>query len=251
LTDPGWVETMNAKLNKEMLMSKYSGKIKSMDFKPQVLGEQVSQILIDAILEGSLKQGDQLIEADLQKHFNVSRSPLREAFRDLEKKGLVEIIPRRGAFVRTVTTKDVKENFPVRAALEGLAARDAYPKMTTKDLKQIRKAYAGMQQAVEKKQYAKYREYHHVFHDTFIKASCNDLLIELLETLRMHRLWYFLSFHYHKEDFKKSLAIHNKILKLFEGAKSDTKELENLVRTHIDEALDFFIDYIQGHENVL
>ena len=67
-------------------MNKYSDKIKSMDFKPQVLGEQVSHILIDAILEGSLKQGDQLIEADLQKHFNVSRSPLREAFRDLEKK---------------------------------------------------------------------------------------------------------------------------------------------------------------------
>ena len=106
-------------------MSKYSGKSKAMDFKPQVLGEQVSQILIDAILQGSLKQGDQLIEADLQQHFNVSRSPLREAFRDLEKKGLVEIIPRRGAFVRTVTTKDIEENFPVRATLEGLAASPA------------------------------------------------------------------------------------------------------------------------------
>jgi len=58
-----------------------------MDFKLQVLREQVSQILIDAILEGSLKQGNQFIEADLQKHFNVSRSPLREAFRELEKKG--------------------------------------------------------------------------------------------------------------------------------------------------------------------
>ena len=221
-----------------------------MDFKPQVLGEQVSQILIDAILEGSLKQGDQLIEADLQQHFNVSRSPLREAFRDLEKKGLVEIIPRRGAFVRTVTTKDVKENFPVRAALEGLAAREAYSRLTAQDLKQLKKAFSGMQQAVVNKQYATYRKHHHVFHDTFIKASGNDLLIELLETLRMHRLWYFLSFHYHKEDFKKSLAVHNKILKLFEGRNTDVNELDNWVQTHIDKALDFFLDYIQSHKNV-
>jgi len=231
-------------------MNRYSGKIKSMDFKPQVLGEQVSQILIDAILEGSLKQGDQLIEADLQQHFNVSRSPLREAFRDLEKKGLVEIIPRRGAFVRTVTTKDVKENFPVRAALEGLAAREAYSRLTAQDLKQLKKAFSGMQQAVVNKQYATYRKHHHVFHDTFIKASGNDLLIELLETLRMHRLWYFLSFHYHKEDFKKSLAVHNKILKLFEGRNTDVNELDNWVQTHIDKALDFFLDYIQSHKNV-
>jgi DNA-binding GntR family transcriptional regulator len=231
-----------------MFMSKYSGKIKSLDFKPQVLGEQVSQILIDAILEGSLKQGDQLIEADLQKHFNVSRSPLREAFRELEKKGLVEIIPRKGAFVRTVTTKDIRENFPVRAALEGLAARESYARMTAKDLKQIQKAFAGMQQAVAKKQYARYREHHHVFHDAFIRASGNDLLIESLETLRMHRLWYFLSFHYHKEDFKKSLAVHQKILKLFKGQNTDVNKLENLVRTHIDEALDFFLDYIESHK---
>ncbi|CAB1060699.1 hypothetical protein D1BOALGB6SA_5466 [Olavius sp. associated proteobacterium Delta 1] len=231
-------------------MNKYSGKIKSMDFKPQVLGEQVSQILIEAILEGALKQGDQLIEADLQKLFNVSRSPLREAFRELEKKGLVEIIPRRGAFVRTVTTKDIKENFPVRAALEGLAARQAYTRMTATDLKQINKAFSGMQLAVAKKQYAKYRNQHHVFHETFIKACGNNLLIELLETLRMHRLWYFLSFQYHKEDFKKSLAVHHKILKLFEGRNTDLNELENLVRTHIDEALDFFLDYIQSHKAI-
>ena len=222
-----------------------------MDFRPQVLGEQVSQILIDAILEGSLKQGDQLIEADLQKHFNISRSPLREAFRALEKKGLVEIIPRRGAFVRTVTTKDIQENFPVRAALEGLAAREAYSKMTATDLNKIKKAFGGMQQAVAKKQHARYRQQHHIFHNTFIKASDNDLLIELLETLRMHRLWYFVSFQYHKEDFKKSLSVHNKILKLFEGRNTDANELENLVRTHIDQALDFFLDYIQSYKKEL
>ena len=91
---------------------KLSGKIKDLEFKPHVLGEQVSQILTEAILEGLLKGGDQLVEAELQKQFGVSRSPLREAFRDLEKKGLVVIVPRKGTYVKQISRKDIEENFP-------------------------------------------------------------------------------------------------------------------------------------------
>jgi DNA-binding transcriptional regulator YhcF (GntR family) len=71
-----------------MESEKLTGKIKNLNFQPHVLGEQVSRILTEAILEGDLKGGDQLVEAELQKQFGISRSPLREAFRDLEKKGL-------------------------------------------------------------------------------------------------------------------------------------------------------------------
>ena len=98
------------------------------DLKSSVLGEQVSQILMETILEGVLKGGDKLVEAELQKKFGISRSPLREAFRDLEKKGLVVIIPRKGSFVRRITQKDIEENFPVRSVLEGLAAKEAFQK---------------------------------------------------------------------------------------------------------------------------
>jgi hypothetical protein len=66
----------------------------------------------------------------------------------------------------------------------------------------------------------------------------------------MHRLWYFLSFQYHRQDFKKALAVHNKILKLFEGKNTDPSELENRVRFHIDEALGFFLDYIKNHKRI-
>ena len=103
-----------------------------------------------------------------------------------------------------------------------------------------------MQQAVAKNQLTRYHSHHQVFHDTFIEASQNDLLIDLLKTLRMHRLWYFVSFQYHKQDFKKALMVHKKILKRFESKNTDAIELEKLVRTHIDEALGFFLDYIRN-----
>jgi DNA-binding GntR family transcriptional regulator len=96
-------------------------------FKPLLLAQQVSQVLTDAILDGRLASGEQLVETKLQAEFGISRTPLREAFRELEKRGLVEIFPRRGAFVRQLSRQDIDDNFPVRAALEGLAATHRLP----------------------------------------------------------------------------------------------------------------------------
>ena len=101
-----------------METEKLTGKIKDFDFRPHVLGEQVSHILMEAILEGVLRGGDQLVEVELQKQFGVSRSPLREAFRDLEKKGLVVIIPRKGTYVKQVNRKDIEDNFMHRGWLK-------------------------------------------------------------------------------------------------------------------------------------
>ena len=67
-------------------MNRISKKIKGLDFKPILLGEEVSRLLRDAILEGVFKGGDPLVEDDLKKELNISRSPLREAFRDLEER---------------------------------------------------------------------------------------------------------------------------------------------------------------------
>lgn len=82
-----------------------SERIKENFFRPTVLVERVSRILTEAIVEGALTGGDQLIEADLKEQFGISRPPLREAFRDLGKKGLVEIKPRKGTFVKKITRR--------------------------------------------------------------------------------------------------------------------------------------------------
>jgi len=233
-------------------MKNLKGKIKEHDFRPAVLGKQVSQILTDVILEGTLKQGEQLVEAELQKQFGISRSPLREAFRDLEKKGLVVILPRKGTFVKAITEKDIRENFPVRATLEGLAARQAFSKMTAKSLKNLRHAFEGMRSAGQKKDAAKiYREHHHRFHEILINASRDDTLINILRTLRMHRLWYYVSYQYYRENYSEGLAVHENILRLFEDRVSDEKEIEKVVRDHIESHLGKFLSYLDGKKEML
>ena len=214
------------------------GKFKGKQIKAQGLTEQVSQILTEAILDGTLGPGENLIETDLQKQLGVSRSPLREAFRDLEKKGLVTIVPRRGTVVKEITRADLEENFPVRATLEGLAARQAYPRMNADLLAEMAGALEGMKQVGEAGDSETYRKNHLKFHEVFIKASGNTLLIDILKTLRMHRLWYLVSFRYHHRNFELALAEHQKILDLFSSPKTDPKVLERVVRGHIEEALE-------------
>jgi DNA-binding GntR family transcriptional regulator len=220
-------------------------KIKELKFRPTVLAEQVSHILKDAILDGTLKGGDQLVEAELQRQFGVSKSPIREALRDLETKGLVVIKPRKGAFVKTVTRRDIEEMFPVRAALEGLAAREAYHRMNGDVLREMRQTVQKMEKAVKDSDVKTYWEYHYLFHEIFIDASGNEMLINILRTLRMHTIWYRFSYQYYKEDLHKSLAIHKKILSLFRKKDSDIWELENLVRNHCEAALGRFLGYLE------
>lgn len=68
---------------------------------------------MQATMGGILKEGEQLVEAELQKLFGVSKSPIREALREVEKMGFVVIKPRRGAFVKAITHRDIEENFRV------------------------------------------------------------------------------------------------------------------------------------------
>ena len=77
------------------------------EFNPQYsvsLVEQVMEFLSNAIIQGRFKGGERLVENDLQRRMGISRGPIRESFRILEKNGLVTIIPRKGTFVRKIST---------------------------------------------------------------------------------------------------------------------------------------------------
>ena len=220
------------------------------DLKANVLGEQVSRILTEAILEGVLKGGDKLVEAELQKKFNISRSPLREAFRDLEKMGLVRIVPRKGTYVKRITHKDVEDNFPVRSALEGMAAAEAHKKMTNREKRQIADALEKMEAAVEEKDTKKYWKYHLKFHEGFIDACGNDVLINILKTLRMHSMYYRFAYQYYQEGLSRFLDTHKKINELFQDPHADQSEIAKLVQNHIEVAYERFLVYLenQGEE---
>lgn len=205
-----------------------------LDIKPVSLTEQASRILVDSIIQGVLRPGDQLVEIELQKQLGISRSPLREAFRDLEKKGLVDIVPRKGTFVKTITRKGITEHYPVQAALEGLAARDAFAKMTREDLVEMETEYEAMKSYIETTEAKSFEDHHEMFHVIFIEACGNELLINTIRNMRLQGNLYRYFHRRSKHYVHESLKVHRKILNLFKNKKTDPNVLEQTVRHHIE-----------------
>lgn len=216
--------------------------------KPLGLGAQVADTLTQAILEGEFTGGDQLVEQDLQQRFGVSRSPLREAYRELEKKGLVEILPRKGTFVKRITRKDIEENFPIRAVLEGLAAKLATHNMSETALAQMGDALDQMETAVKSKDTKTYYTHHLRFHEIFIGLSRNELLMNTLQTLRMLNMWHRFSYQYYREDLEQAFRVHQEIFTLFKDSSADSREVGDLVERHISVAFERFLAYLEDFE---
>ena len=212
------------------------------------LVDQIAQGLTERILSGALKGGDRLNEEQLKQEFGVSRTPLREAFRVLDKNGLVEVLPRKGVFVKRITAQDIRDNFPVRAQLEGLAAALAHSHLTREELEQMEAAFRIMQHSAGENDFQKFAAHHRILHEIFINASGNQVLIALLSRLRMHTLWHRYTFRYYQHDFKKSLDVHRRIIDCFHDRQTSRQALEALVRDHIETAMDPFLKAMQALE---
>ncbi len=87
------------------------------------LGSAVTTALRDAIVSGRFVAGERLVETELAEQFGTSRGPIRDALAELERTGLVELRPRKGSFVRTLTPTDVEEVYSLRITLESMAIR--------------------------------------------------------------------------------------------------------------------------------
>ena len=212
-----------------------------MAFKSLTLVHQIANVLKDHILTGKLKGGEQLLEDKLKRDFDVSRTPLREAFRILEKEGLVEILPWKGAFVKKISRKDVKEIFPLRANLEGLAARLAYENRTQSHVDEMEKCLEHMEISINNNSFEDYSRYHMSFHDVFINASQNQTLIDIIQNLRICTLWHRNTYRFYEEDFGGPLKIHREITDLFKEKKVSPEYVEKTVNLHIIAALGAFL----------
>ncbi|MCI6553571.1 MAG: GntR family transcriptional regulator [Lachnospiraceae bacterium] len=89
------------------------------------------------ILSGKYKEHEELKEVAIGEELGVSRTPVREAFRQLELEGLIQIVPNKGAYVTGITAKDVKDIYMIRSLLEGLCARWATENITQEQLDEL------------------------------------------------------------------------------------------------------------------
>lgn len=151
----------------------------------QTLREKILETIRDAILRGVLKPGEKVAEPELAERFGISRTPIREAFRQLESEGYLTVIPRKGAVVTALSERDVKEFYAIKAILEGYAARMATKKLSDKEIDKLETINARLQQLADEGDVKNFYRTHNEFHELFIRAADNHKLLELIQQLVM------------------------------------------------------------------
>ena len=148
------------------------------------LRERIVARLRQAIITGDLSPSSRLTEPELARQLNVSRTPLREAIRQLEAEGFVTTVPRVGCFVTEITPQDAADVYAIRTVIEGLAARQAAENpdpAKRKTLEAILTDLAGRTMD--------YRQYHEIsgkFHDIIVGLSGNRRLQGIYHSLAQH-----------------------------------------------------------------
>lgn len=162
------------------------------------LRDVVFRTLRQSILTGELKPGERLMEIHLADKLGVSRTPIREAIRQLELEGLVVMLPRRGAQVAHITEKSMSDVLEVRLALDELSVKLACERITDEEIERLREACIRFEEAVDSADIRNITSADVAFHDIIFEASRNKRLIQMMNNLAEQMYRY--RFEYIKDD---------------------------------------------------
>lgn len=214
------------------------------NYKP--LREIVFETLREAIINATLKPGERLMEIQLAEEMGVSRTPVREAIRKLELEGFVVMVPRKGAYVADISTKDIADVFEIRAALEGLAAGLAAERITEEELEKLERILVKIGECVKNNDLEKLIEVDTEFHDTLFKASRNERLVQIVSNLREQIQRFRTASLSTPGRMKYALEEHKKIV---EAVSERNVELaQALAREHIENAENSMFELLNEHK---
>ena len=148
--------------------------------RAETLCSLVAEELERMIIRGELQAGDRINESELAQMLNISRGPIREACRSLEKSNLVRVVTNRGVFVREMSVAQAAEIYDVRAHLFGLAGRLAASRVSLREVGELRGMVGEMQKA---KDIDAYYPLNVAFHSRLVELSGNSRVAELYNSL--------------------------------------------------------------------
>ena len=200
--------------------------------KHLTLREKILETIRDAIISGALKPGEKVAEPELSERFGISRTPIREAFRQLESEGYLTVIPRKGAVVASFSQRDVEEFYAIKSILEGYAARKACAKLTPREIDKLQSINDKLSLLAEDGDVKHFFKVHNSFHELFVRAADNEklaeMIINLVERFQLLRIA-SLSLPGRMEF---SVKEHQKIIEAFRNGNADLAE--SLVRSNAE-----------------
>jgi len=186
------------------------------DKSAQPLSAGLYTELQTGILSGAMPDGSKLTEQTICKQYNVSRTPVREAFRQLEADGLIENIPNRGAFVTGLTRRDISDLFDLRALFEVQAVEWAIKRMTSEDIEKLSETVEFMEFYTLKDDVDKVLTFNSQFHNIIYAGTGNRMIQKTLAIYQTYLKHSAPAKTYTGDYLKTILDEHKAIFEAFE-----------------------------------
>ncbi len=213
--------------------------------RPKSLSRMVAEEIKDAILKGVLKPGDKLVETELTQSLGVSRTPLREAFRELAAEGYITVIPHKGSYVSTISEGEVLDLYSITSVLEGLATRQATPALKEGDKREnLLALYEDLKTKSRQGNVDAYWASNRHFHQFIAEASGNERLVNLIENLRRQILKTRVITLRYPGRLGGSMDEHEEILEAILAGRD--RDAEKLVIEHLEKQRQFVLGLIRS-----
>ncbi len=215
------------------------------ELKP--LGELVHEKLREAIIVGDLKPNQRLMEVKLAESLGVSRTPVREAIKKLSQENLVEMIPRKGAYVKPMSKRDILEILEIRRVLESFAAAKAAQVITAAEIEKMQTLMKDFDSSLENSDKRALARADDAFHEVIYTAANNDKLSLIVKSLH-ESLFRFRTIYYAvTEDHEQVVKAHQKILDAIINKNSDLAK--ECTEEHIDAITQNVIEWLDSGKN--
>lgn len=190
------------------------------------------EVLKHAIISGEIPAGDRIVETEYARQLHISRTPLREALRKLERDGLVEYVMRRGVVVRTFTLQDVEDIYNIRNALEMMTLPAVIARATAEDITELRMALEEMDRVIQTGEIDQLSVLARGFHTRLTAISRQTRVIRIIEGQDEY-ISRFSSMAIRQESRRpRAHEEHHALVDLIE--KRDLAGLQALMNSHIE-----------------
>jgi len=200
-----------------------------------LLSKKVYKILKKEIIQGSFKPGTKLSEGKFAEQMGISRTPVREALRELAAEGFVILSANQGVIVRSVSAENIKEVLQIRSVLDGLAARLATSIITEEEIKKLENYNKKMEKLASKQDIFAYAEVDVKFHKFIANLCKNEQLIKIRKNISAQALRYRVSSLRIPGRLQKCTKEHWNIVEAIKV--KDPKRADRMGQKHIENAL--------------
>ncbi len=211
------------------------------------LAKQVVREVRLQIFSGVLKPGERVVESEIARAMGISRGPVREAFAELEKEGLLITRPRKGTYVKSFAIEDIKEIYTLRAMLEGYAVTLALDRLQEQDLKFLREILDQITEMAEKKDVIEVARLNMQFHRKILELSDHKRLYDTWQgLLAQTQMLSAMTTEYYTSliDIRKS---HEILLNAL--ITGDREHIKECFENHILKSMNELITYLKTMKN--